>query len=372
MRIVFYILQKEFLQIFRNKAMLPIIFVMPFIQLLVLSNAATFDVQSVRLHTLDMDNSAFSHRLIEKFAATGYFQIVRASHSEEEGVRDVAENKAHLVLRIPHNFERDLHTRGIAKVQLLINAEDGASAGVIQAYTASVLADFGGDVRLEIVQGAATANATIDVSSAYWYNPELNYKTFMVPGILVLLVTLIGFFLSGMNVVREKELGTIEQLNVTPIRKYQFIAGKLIPFLVIALAELGFGLILSRLLFHIPIVGSLSLVFGVATIYLLAVLGFGLFISTMTDTQQQAMFISWFFMVVFILMSGLFTPIESMPGWAQTLTVFNPIAYFIKIIRQVLLKGAGFTDILQPLAGLCVYALAMMSLAVVRYRKASA
>lgn len=370
MRTIFYILQKEFLQIFRNKAMLPIIFVMPFLQLIVLSNAATFDIKSVRLHTIDMDHSTFSHRLVEKFAATGYFHITRASHNEQEGVRDVAENKAHLVLRIPHNFGRELHMRGVAKVQLLINAEDGASAGVVQAYTASVLADFGGDVRLEVVRGA-NANAAIDVSYAYWYNPELNYKTFMVPGILVLLVTLIGFFLSGMNVVREKELGTIEQLNVTPIRKYQFIAGKLIPFLVIALVELGFGLVISRLLFHIPMVGSLSLVFGVATVYLLAVLGFGLFISTMTDTQQQAMFISWFFMVVFILMSGLFTPIESMPEWAQVLTILNPIAYFIKIIRQVLLKGAGIADILQPLAGLAVYAVVMMSLAVVRYRKAS-
>lgn len=372
MRVILYILQKEFLQIFRNKAMLPIIFVMPFIQLLVLANAATFDVKHVRLHVMDMDHSAFSQRLVGKFAATGYFQIVRTSHNEQEGMRDVAENKAHLVLRIPHHFERDIHTMGVAKVQLLINAEDGAMAGVLQAYTASVIADFSSDVRVDVVQGAPNPNATVDVSYAYWFNPELDYKTFMVPGILVLLVTLIGFFLSGMNVVREKELGTIEQLNVTPIRKYQFIVGKLVPFLVIALAELGFGLLLARVLFHVPMLGSIPLVFGVAAVYLLAVLGFGLLISTMTDTQQQAMFISWFFMVVFILMSGLFTPIESMPAWAQALTTLNPIAYFIKIIRQVLLKGAGIADILQPLAGLGIYAVLMMSLAVLRYRKSSA
>lgn len=371
MRTILYILQKEFLQIFRNRAMLPIIFVMPFVQLIILSNAATFEIKSVRLHALDFDHTATSRRLLEKFAATGYFHIVNFSHSEEQGIHDLASNTAHFILRIPHDFEQSLLSTGRAKLQLIINAEDGYSAGLVQSYAASIIEAYGRDIQLEILP-QSTTTAGVNISYAYWYNPELNYKTFMVPGILVLLVTLISFFLSGMNIVREKELGTIEQLNVTPIHKYQFIVGKLLPFWVIALLELAFGLSLGKVLFHIPMLGSVPLIFGVAGIYLIAILGFGLLISTLTDTQQQAMFISWFFMVVFILMSGLFTPIESMPAWAQTLTLFNPIAYFISIMRQVLLKGAGFSDILRPFWSLCLYALVMISLAVFRYRKATA
>lgn len=371
MRTILYILQKEFLQIFRNRAMLPVIFVMPFIQLVILSNAATFEIRSVRLHVIDLDHTSASRHLLEKFAASGYFHIVNTSHHEEAGLHDLADGTAHFILRIPHDFAQSLRSAGMAKVQLVINAEDGYSAGLIQSYAASVIESYAGAVQLELAPQSGPRPG-VDVSYAYWYNPELNYKTFMVPGILVLLVTLIGFFLSGMNVVREKELGTIEQLNVTPIRKYQFIVGKLLPFWFIALAELAFGLLLGYILYDLPMIGSLALIFGVAGVYLVAILGFGLFISTLTDTQQQAMFITWFFMVVFTLMSGLFTPIESMPKWAQTLTLFNPIAYFISIMRQVLLKGAGFGDIGRPFWSLCAYAVVMITLAVVRYRKASA
>jgi ABC-2 type transport system permease protein len=204
---------------------------------------------------------------------------------------------------------------------------------------------------------------------SFWYNPELNFKTFMVPGILVLLVTIIGFLLSGMNVVREKEIGTIEQINVTPIKKYQFIIGKLLPFWFIALFELAFGLTIGKLLFDIPMVGSLGLIFFVASIYLIVILSMGLFVSTITNTQQQSMLISFFIMMIFILMSGLFTSIENMPSWAQTITKFNPVAYFIKIMRMVLLKGSGFAEIQLEFFSLLGLAFAMLSLAVLRYRK---
>ena len=180
----------------------------------------------------------------------------------------------------------------------------------------------------------------------FWYNETLNYKTFMVPGILVLLVTMITLFLSGMNIVREKEIGTLEQINVTPIKKYQFIIGKLFPFWLLGLVLLTIGLIISKLLFDIPILGSLSLMYFYTSIYILVILGIGLFISNFTNTQQQAMFIAWFFMVIFILMSGLFTPIASMPPWAQTITDFNPIKYYVEVMRMVMLKGAGLKDIL--------------------------
>jgi ABC-2 type transport system permease protein len=209
----------------------------------------------------------------------------------------------------------------------------------------------------------------IETQPVYWYNPELNYMTYMVPGILVLLVTIIGMFLSGMNLVKEKEIGTIEQINVTPIKKYQFITGKLIPFWIIALVDLGIGLLFAKIVFGIPIVGSVYLVFFVAGVYLFVVLSFGLFISTLTNTMQQSMFISYFFLVIFILMSGLFTPIESMPGWAQIINYSNPISYFIKINRMIMLKGSGFADFQREFWILVAYAVGMFTFSTLRYRK---
>ncbi len=209
----------------------------------------------------------------------------------------------------------------------------------------------------------------VQTNTSFWFNPQLDYKTYMVPGILVLLVTIIGLFLSAMNVVREKEIGTIEQINVTPIHKYQFITGKLLPFWIIAMFELAFGLLIAKIIFSLPVLGNVGVVFTVASIYILAILGLGLFISTITNTQQQAMFIAWFFMVIFILMSGLFTPIDSMPDWAQKLNIINPIAYFIKVMRMVLLKGAGFADVLNQIIALTFYAIVSLTLAVRMYKK---
>jgi ABC-2 type transport system permease protein len=191
----------------------------------------------------------------------------------------------------------------------------------------------------------------------------------MVPGILVVLVTMIGAFLSGMNVVKEKEIGTIEQLNVSPIKKYQFITGKLMPFWIIGIGELAFGLLLGIIVFNIPLLGNPLLIFMLASVYLFVVLGMGLLISTLTDTQQQAMFIAWFILVLFILMGGVFTPVESMPAWAQTIAYFNPIAQFNRAMRMIMLKGSGLKDILPTFYFFIIYANVMMSLAVWRYRK---
>jgi ABC-2 type transport system permease protein len=180
---------------------------------------------------------------------------------------------------------------------------------------------------------------------------------------------MVTLFLSGMNIVREKEIGTLEQINVTPIKKHQFIIGKLLPFWILGMSILTIGLFIAKLVFNTPMVGSLLLLYGFTSIYILLVLGIGLFISNFTDTQQQAMFIAWFFMVIFILMSGLFTPIESMPKWAQAITEFNPVKYFVEVMRMVMLKGSTFMDILPQFAKTLVYALIINSLAVWRYRK---
>lgn len=204
---------------------------------------------------------------------------------------------------------------------------------------------------------------------SFWYNPTMDYKTFMVPGILVLLVTMITLFLSGMNIVREKEIGTLEQINVTPIRKSQFLIGKLFPFWVIGMALLSIGLILAKLIFNTPMLGSILLIYLYTSIYIVVILGMGLLISNFSDTQQQAIFIAWFFVVIFILMSGLFTPIESMPRWAQIITEFNPIRYFVEVVRMVLLKGSGFMDILPQIVKTLIYSFVMNALAVWSYKK---
>ena len=370
MRIILYIIQKEFLQVFRNRIMKAMIFIVPFLQLLILVNAATFDLKNIKMFIIDKDLSGTSRKLTAKFSGSDFFEITGSSFSVKEGEEYINNNKADVVLHIPADFEKKLVRNNKAKVQFLINAIDGTTAGLINAYTQNVIMDYNQQVMAEWFDIASLDKMQqIDFNYSHWYNPHLDYKAFMVPGILVLLVTMIGLFLTSMNTVKEREIGTIEQINVSPIKRYQLIAGKLIPFLIIALFELAFGLALGKLIFDIPLTGSLWLVFAFAFVYLLAVLGIGLFISTVTNTQQQAMLFSMFFMFIFILMSGLFTPVESMPKWAQWLNVTNPVAYFIKVIRMVLLKGSEFINISGEFVSMGIYGIIALSLAVWRYRK---
>ncbi|NTU52903.1 MAG: ABC transporter permease [Chlorobiaceae bacterium] len=373
LEVVGYLLQKEFQQIFRNRGMLPIIFIMPFIQLVILSNAATFDVPEVTFHLQDSDHSALSDLLTKRFFSTGYFRLTGESNRQEIAIEELVANRAKMVLVIPRNFEKEIATTGHGTVQLLIDAEDGFTAGVIRGYATDIVRAFNRDLPelLPQLEGRSLVTPLIDIRSRAWYNPELVYRDYMVPGVLVVLVTLVGLFLSGMNVVREKEIGTIDQINVTPIRRWQFITGKLVPFWIIGLGELTVGLVISRALFQVPMLGHYYVIYLVAAVYMLVVLGMGLLISTVTESQQQAMFIAWFFMVIFVLLSGLFTAIESMPHWAQNLTQLNPIRHFVDIMRRVMLKGATLSDIAQPFAILAAQAVVMLALAVNRYRKTS-
>jgi len=361
-------LQKEFTQVFRDKAILPIIFIMPVFQLLILSYAATFELKNTRFVTLDHDNSVQSKKLVAKFSGSSFFSYIGHAASYEEAEQAIKSNLADQILIIEPDFEKNLNLEKTGKVQIITNAINGSAAGLMNAYANNIVADFNKEIIIEQMP-QKFLGMPIQVKPTYWYNPELNYITFMVPGILVLLITIIGMFLSGMNLVKEKEVGTIEQINVTPIKKYQFIAGKLIPFWVIANIDLGIGLLLARFVFQIPIEGSIFLLFFVASVYLVVILSFGLFISTLTNTMQQSMFISWFFLVIFILMSGLFTPIESMPDWAQVIVSFNPVSYFIKINRMIMLKGSGFFDFQKEFWILVAYAVAMFVFSTVRYRK---
>jgi ABC-2 type transport system permease protein len=350
--------------------MLPIIFVVPLIQLIILVHAATFEMKNIKVSIIDLDMTSTSQQMISKFEGSPFFIIKNTSFSEKAAQQEMKKGNVDMILHIPYGFERRLVKENKSKVQIIINAINGASAGLIDAYSTMIILDFNREILVDFLSPDLLANThDISITTSYWYNPKLNYKTYMVPGILCLLVTIIAFLLSGMNIVREKEIGTIEQINVTPIRKVQFIAGKLLPFWIIALFELAFGLTIGKLLFNIPIIGSLGLIFLSAAVYIFVILGFGLLISTMTNTQQQSMLVSFFFMVIFILMSGLFTSIESMPEWAQKLDRINPIAYFIRIMRMVMLKGSDFHDIRELFYSLVVYALAIISFAVWRYRK---
>jgi len=337
------------------------------VQLLILVNAATFEIKNIRIVVIDKDHSPVSHSLISKLQGSPYFSLTKVTSRTDEGTSTLYDGTSDVVLEIPHRFERYIVTRIPAPLQLTVNAIDGVKAGLASGYLQNIISEFGLTLRPQSMNEPMTGGVQIQFSN--WYNESLDYKTFMVPGILVLLVTMVGAFLSGMNVVREKEIGTIEQINVTPIRKHQFIIGKLFPFLIIALFELAFGLVLARIIYQTPIIGSLWIIFGFSILYLMVVLGIGLLISTATDTQQQAMFISWFFMVIFILMSGLFTPIENMPVWAQKITLFNPVRYFIEVMRMVMLKGSGFAEVKMHFLVIAVYGVTILSLATWRYRK---
>lgn len=350
--------------------MLPIIFVLPLVQLIILINAATFEMKSIRVSVVDLDLSPTSRRLIGKYEGSPFYKIVQTTFSYNEALNLMQKGKVDVIINIPDGFEQKLVRENQAKVQFVINAINQVVAGLSSGYCTSILIDFNRELLQDWLNPSQLAGLkNIQTDYSYWYNPKLNYKTYMVPGILVLLVTIISLILSGMNIVREKEIGTIEQINVTPIRKIQFIVGKLTPFWIISLFELAFGLTLGKLLFDIPLVGNLWLIFLSAGVYLFVILSFGLLVSTITNTQQQAMLVSFFFMVIFILMSGLFTSIESMPGWAQEIDRLNPLMYFIKIMRMVLLKGSTFADISKLFYSLVVYAIVMTSLAIWRYRK---
>jgi ABC-2 type transport system permease protein len=372
MKTILFIIQKEFKQIFRNKGMLPIIFILPLMQLVILSNAASFEVKNIKLSYIDNDHSAQSRNLITKFEASNYFDVLKQFPTKKQANLAMEKGTVDVILEIPNHFERNLLKDKKSNLSLSINAIDGAAAGVTNVYIMQIISGFNQNIQTELMQFKDTdfvQPISIETIPSFWYNKTLNYKTFMVPGILVLLVTMLTLFLSSMNIVREKEVGTLEQINVTPIKKHQFIIGKLFPFWVLGLVILTVGLLIAKVIFNVPILGNIFLVYGFTTIYLILILGIGLFISNHTETQQQAMFIAWFFTVIFILMSGLFTPIESMPVWAQKVTLLNPIRYFVEVIRMVMLKGATFTDIKIQLGVIVIYAMIVNGLAVWSYKK---
>lgn len=370
MRTLKFLLQKELRQIFRDPSIFRILFLMPMVQLLILPLAADYEIKNINLGVVDHDHSEYSRKLVNKLTASGYFRLTDYSPSYRQGVYAVEADRADLVLEVPALFERTLVKENKATLLIAVNAINGVKAGLGSAYIQGIIRDYNQDLRMQWIQyPRLNPIPIIDITYSDWYNPHMNYRYFMVPGILVMLLTIIGSSFASNNIVREKELGTIEQINVSPIKKWQFILGKLIPFWMLALTVLTIGLILSRLVYGIVPVGHYLTIYLFASIYLLAILGLGLLLSTYAQTQQQSMLVSFFVTMIFNLLSGLYTPIESMPEWAKWIARFNPVSYFIQVMRMVVLKGSGLGDIRPHILALIGFAIFFNGWAILNYRK---
>ncbi|HEX6644542.1 MAG TPA: ABC transporter permease [Gemmatimonadales bacterium] len=367
MRRVLHLAWVEVLHLVRDRASLAQLLLVPFIQLVILANAATFAIRDTPFALVDLDGTPASRALARHFLASPHFRPISGASTVPAADRAMLAGRATMVLVIPRGFDEALERGEGAFVQVQLNAEKGSAAGIVQTYAQRIVRRFG-EERLA-ASPAGRLRPAIAVTTRGWYNAELDYRQYMVPGILVALVTLVGTLFTAQNIAREKELGTLEQLNVTPISKRAFIGAKLLPFWVLGMVELLLGLWIGAAVFGMPMRGSLLLLMAIAAVYLVAALGAGLLISTIVETQQQAMFVTFFVMMIYLLMSGLYTPVDSMPGWVRVVAEANPVKHFVEITRAILLKGAGPGDIVKPAAMLAMFAVGFGGMAVGRYRK---
>ncbi|MGV8915282.1 MAG: ABC-2 transporter permease [Kaistella sp.] len=365
------LIKKEFLQIFRNKSILAIIFVMPVIQLVVLPLAANYEIKDIKIAVVDHDKSTESRELIRKITASGYFKIIKYGENYPNAYQEVEKDRADLILEIPNNFEKNLVRENNEKVLLAINAINGTKAGLSASYLAQILQDYNQQVQVRMTPEIESAKkiSGLEIMPKFWFNETYNYRLSLVPGILAFLVTLIGGYLTALNIVEEKEIGTIEQINVSPIKKRDFILGKLIPFWILSMVAFTIGLLVTIFVYGIQMQGSYLLLYGFISVYLIAMLGLGLLASVYSETQQQSMFIVFFFMMIFILMSGLFTPIESMTEWAKYIAFINPVTYGVDGVRLIMLKNSGFMDLLPHFGFISALGIISIIWSVLRYRK---
>lgn len=370
MKVLRFLLEKEFKQIFRDKSIVAMMFVLPILQLGVLPIAMNFEVKQINLAVVDNDKSTLSYKLINKVGSTGYFQIVAAEPSYRQAFEHIKTGEADIIMEIPNAFERNLIREKVQKINLSVDAINGTKSTLGTAYLTSVINDFNKHIQLH-QNNVPVSLKSIDITSSNWFNPYANYHWYIVPGILAFLLTVFAGSISTLNIVKEKEIGTIEQINVTPVKKWQFLLGKLVPFWVIGMIILTIGVLVSVIFYGIRPVGSVPLLYVLSGLYLVALLGFGLFISTISNNQLQAMFISFFFIMIFVLMSGLFTSVESMPPWARSISDALPITYFMRGIRMIVLKGSSFADLQHIFATLTGFALLLNGMAVWNYRKTS-
>ena len=369
---IWHMLAKEFIQVFRDPRMKGMIFAMPIVQLMVFGYAVTTDVKHVALAVLDRDWSQTSRDLTSRFTASGYFDAASYIQDEREARDLIDRGKAQAVLRMDKGFEDDLRAGRKAPVQVLVDGTDSNTAGIILNYAGKIIGRYSEEVLLERLaraQGGARRDAGIVVETRAWFNENLESRNFYVPGVIAMLVTLITLMLTGMAVVREKEIGTMEQIMVTPIRSVEFILGKSAPFALIGIVDMLLITVVGVFWFEVPIRGSVLLLFGTTCLYLMTSLGIGLFISTVSGTQQQAMMTTFFFFFPAILLSGYIFPIANMPEAIQWLTYLNPMRYFLVIIRGIFLKGVGVSVLWPQMAALAVIGVVVLTFAVRRFHK---
>jgi ABC-2 type transport system permease protein len=370
-----YLLEKEFKQIVRNRFLPKFILLFPLVSLLIFPLVANFDLKHATLVVVDNDHSPWSQRLQRKAVASGYFRLTRVASTFREALASVEADDAEIILEIPPGFERSLVTEGQARVLIAANSVSGMRGGLGSAYLASIVTDFGAELRDEWRQGTLTEGAAgvpaLEILPRYRFNPHLEYRFFMVPALMVMMLTLICAFLPALNIVGEKEKGTIEQMNVTPVGRLTFILSKLLPYWVIGFVVLHIGFLVAWLFYGLWPLGGVGTIYLFASLFVLALSGFGLVISNHARSLQQAMFMMFFFVMSLIFLSGMYTPVASMPDWAQTLSTFSPLKYMILVLRQVYLKGAHPEDLRPALLALACFALFFNTWAVLSYRKRS-
>lgn len=366
-----FLIEKEFKQFLRNSFLPRLILVFPCMIMLLMPWAANLEIKNIQLNIVDNDHSAISRRLVNEVAASTYFRLAEVPASYERGLRNIEMGTADIVMEIPRHLERDWMNGEDAHILIVANAVNGAKGGLGSSYLASIITDYAAKLRSERPEAATVSSAlpSIRIDTYGLFNPNLNYKLYMIPALMVMLLTSICGFLPALNVVSEKEVGTIEQINVTPVPKFVFILAKLLPYWLIGFIVLTLCFILAWLIYGIVPVGHFVVIYVFAVIFVLVMSGFGLVISNYSSTMQQSMFVMWFCMLILILMSGLFTPINSMPEWAQWITKLNPLRYFAEVMRMVYLKGSGLFDLLPQLGILLFFAVVFNSWAVVSYQK---
>jgi len=367
-----HMLIKEFIQIFRDPRMKGVIFLMPIIQLLVFGYAVTTDVKNIATLVYDLDNSIATRELVSRFVKSGYFNVVEYTDREDR-VRDLMDRgKVGAVLRMNKGFEDDLRAGRTSQLQVIVDGTDSNTAGIVLGYSSKIAGKFSTDLltqRILRLSGPLGRTGQVVVETRAWFNENLESRNFYVPGVIAIIVMLITLMLTSMAVVREKEIGTMEQIMVTPITSAEFILGKTVPFALIGFADVILITLIGVFWFEVPIRGSLVLLFVATALYLLTTLAIGLLISTVSQTQQQAMMSTFFFYFPAVLLSGFMFPIANMPEVVQWLTYLNPLRHFLVIIRGIFLKGVGPSVLWPQMLALAVMGCIALWLAAKRFHK---
>jgi drug efflux transport system permease protein len=375
MRRLWYLMWKELLELRQDPRLFGVIFIAPIVQLTFLGYAATTDVKNVPIVVVDQDHTPQSRELITRFDASPYFTVVGSLNTVAELDRWFEENRAWMGLVIPGDYHERVGNGRPATVQVIADGTDSNSTNVAMGYAGNLINAYNEELSREqlLAAGQSEAPRAIDARIRVWFNPQLESRDFMIPGIVALLLLVITTNLSSMAVVREKELGTLEQLNVTPVTRWQLILGKLLPYGIIGILDVILVTTVAVTWFRIPLLGSPILLFATSCIYLLTTLGLGLFISTISNTQQQAMMTAtFFFLTPMLYLSGFIFPIENMPAVIQPITYLLPLRYFLVILRAIFMKGVGLESWWPQAAALLGWGVAILLLAILRSSKRSA